>query len=137
MEQLLTFLSEQCKPLDPRQFGILLFGCTAIWLVGRLESWRRWGYVCGLLSQPFWFWMLYDDKNCFVLGVSFLYLYSWIQGFRNHFLGRHTETTDYHNRIKARALDEQKTERKLLSEIYDEYFHRHPVSRPPEKKEET
>jgi len=38
------------------QIAILIFGCFAIWLVGRLEHWKRWGYIFGLCSQPFWMW---------------------------------------------------------------------------------
>jgi hypothetical protein len=34
---------------------MVIFGCGAIWLLGRREEWRRWGYVTGLISQPAWF----------------------------------------------------------------------------------
>jgi len=37
------------------QAWMVIFGCAAIWLVGRREDWRRWGYVTGLVSQPAWF----------------------------------------------------------------------------------
>ena len=36
------------------QVWIMIFGCSAIWFVGRLERWKRWGYIFGLLSQPAW-----------------------------------------------------------------------------------
>lgn len=36
------------------QIVIPILGCTAIWLVGRKEEWKRWGYIFGMLSQPFW-----------------------------------------------------------------------------------
>jgi hypothetical protein len=43
--------------------GIIIFGGAAIWLVARpdTEPRRRWGYVCGLVSQPFWF--RYGDQE--------------------------------------------------------------------------
>ena len=34
------------------QIWIMGFGCSAIWFVGRLEKWKRWGYIFGLLNQP-------------------------------------------------------------------------------------
>jgi hypothetical protein len=34
------------------QVWIVCFGCSAVWLVGRLEKWKRWGYILGLCGQP-------------------------------------------------------------------------------------
>ena len=39
---------------DTAQVAIVLFGGAAIWLLGRREDWRRWGFVLGMISQPFW-----------------------------------------------------------------------------------
>jgi hypothetical protein len=36
------------------QGWMLVFGCAAIWLIGRREEWRRWGYLSGLVGQPAW-----------------------------------------------------------------------------------
>jgi hypothetical protein len=36
------------------QGWMVIFGCAAIWLLGRREEWRRWGYVTELVSQPAW-----------------------------------------------------------------------------------
>ena len=39
------------------QVFIMIFGVSAVWLVGRrTPKVRRWGYVCGLCAQPFWLW---------------------------------------------------------------------------------
>ncbi|MDQ1708188.1 MAG: hypothetical protein QOJ88_1399 [Pyrinomonadaceae bacterium] len=64
--------------------GILVFGCTAVWLIGRPESWRRWGYFLGLCSQPFWFYMAYKHKDWGVFFLNCLYAYSWAQGVWFH-----------------------------------------------------
>ena len=64
--------------------GILLFGCTSVWLIGRPESWRRWGYFLGLCSQPFWFYMAYIHADWGVLILNCLYTYSWTQGVWFH-----------------------------------------------------
>jgi nicotinamide riboside transporter PnuC len=66
------------------QLGILIFGCTAVWLIGRPESWRRWGYVFGLCSQPFWFYLSYNHADWGVFILTCLYSYSWAQGVWFH-----------------------------------------------------
>lgn len=66
------------------QIGIVLCGCSAIWLVGRPEDWSRWGYVVGLLGQPFWIWQALEDKRWGVLLVSLFYAYAWGQGAWTH-----------------------------------------------------
>ena len=70
------------------QMGIIIFGCSAIWLVGRPESepWRRWGFICGLCSQPFWLAMSIKDGKWGVLLVSCWYSYGWAQGVWFHWL---------------------------------------------------
>jgi|SRR6185437_2304534 len=68
------------------QLGILVFGCTAVWLIGRPESWRRWGYILGLCSQPFWFYMSYKQGEWGVLILTGLYAYSWAQGTWFHWV---------------------------------------------------
>src|SRR5712671_2582619 len=68
------------------QLGILIFGCSAVWLIGRPESWRRWGYILALCSQPFWFYMSYKQGDWGVLILNFLYAYSWAQGVWFHWV---------------------------------------------------
>ena len=72
------------------QIGIVIFGATAIFLVG-LKEWkyRRWAYVCGLCAQPFWFWTTWKAQQYGIFVMSFLYAYSWFNGFRNHFFKEH------------------------------------------------
>ncbi|HKO44644.1 MAG TPA: hypothetical protein VJU84_15300 [Pyrinomonadaceae bacterium] len=68
------------------QLGILVFGCSAVWLIGRPESWRRWGYILALCSQPFWFYMSYQQGDFGVLILTCLYAYSWAQGVWYHWV---------------------------------------------------
>lgn len=49
------------------QIWIMFFGCAAIWFVGRLEKWKRWGYIFGLISQPAWFYTAYTHKQWGIL----------------------------------------------------------------------
>jgi len=62
--------------------GIL--GALAIFVVGRKSKAYRWGFVIGLVSQPFWAatYVLYNQF--YLLPPLLLYTLSWWQGYRNH-----------------------------------------------------
>jgi hypothetical protein len=66
------------------QLGILVFGCSSIWILGRPEHWRRFGYILGLLSQPFWLYMSIKTGQWGVFILSLFYSYSWAQGVWFH-----------------------------------------------------
>ena len=53
----LGFFIMMLKSPDLANVGIVIFGTAAIWLIGRPESLRRWGYICGALTQPFWIYL--------------------------------------------------------------------------------
>ena len=66
------------------QIAIVLFGGSAIWLVGRKEKWSKWGYIMGLCSQPFWFYTTLKNKQIGAFILSIWYTYCWIQGVHNY-----------------------------------------------------
>lgn len=68
------------------QIGIIIFGASAIWFVSRREKWRRWGYIFGILSQPFWFISAYQTKQWGIFFISVWYTYSWAQGIWNYWI---------------------------------------------------
>lgn len=68
------------------QIGIMVFGCSAIWLVGRKEGWRKWGYLLGLLAQPCWFYTSITHGQWGIVALAFWYTYSWAQGVWNFVL---------------------------------------------------
>lgn len=70
------------------QIAILVTNAPAIWLVGRLENWKRWGYVLGLLGQPFWFYTTLHNKQYGVFVLAIWYTYAWGQGFYNYWIKR-------------------------------------------------
>lgn len=65
------------------QIGLTIFGCAAIWFVGRKESWRRWGFIFGMLSQPFWFYTAWKHEQWGIFILCLWYTYSWGQGIWN------------------------------------------------------
>lgn len=67
------------------QIMIFMLGVSAIFLVGYTDkNIRKWAYVFGLLSQPFWFYMAWDAQQWGVFAMSFFYALSWARGFFNH-----------------------------------------------------
>jgi len=64
------------------QIGVTIFGVIAIILVSRKN---RWGFVFGLLSQPFWFITSYCNKQWGVFFLTVIYTFSWIYGIYEWF----------------------------------------------------
>jgi nicotinamide riboside transporter PnuC len=64
------------------QIGIAIFGVLGILLVARKN---KWGFVFGLLSQPFWFITSYINKQWGVFFLSIIYTGSWGYGIYNWF----------------------------------------------------
>ena len=62
------------------QAMILVFGCSAVWFVGRKEHWKRWGYILGMFSQPAWFYTTITHEQYGIALLSLWYTYSWGQG---------------------------------------------------------
>lgn len=59
------------------QIGLIVFGVSAIILVARKN---RWGFVLGLISQPFWIITSLINKQWGVLLLSVVYVGSWGYG---------------------------------------------------------
>jgi len=74
--------------MDIAQIGILLFGCSAVWFVSRKEKWMRWGYILGVLSQPFWLWTSITHEQWGIAILSAWYTYSWSMGIYNYWIKR-------------------------------------------------
>ena len=71
------------------QAAIVIFGASAIWLSqDSREERRRYACLCGLASQPFWFWTTWHAEQYGIFAISFLYCASWMRGFHNHWLKR-------------------------------------------------
>jgi hypothetical protein len=68
------------------QIVIFICGSLSIWLVGRKEHWRRWGYITGLSSQPFWYYETITNKQWILFIMCLVYTYSWAQGVYNFWI---------------------------------------------------
>ena len=62
------------------QIGISLFGATAFLLVTREEiKFQKLGVFFGLLSNPFWWIMVFSTEQYITIPVHLLYTYAWIR----------------------------------------------------------
>lgn len=68
------------------QVAIAVFGASAIWFVGRKEHWKRWGYILGVLGQPFWFYTTIVNEQWGIFALCLFYTYSWLQGVWNYWI---------------------------------------------------
>jgi nicotinamide riboside transporter PnuC len=64
------------------QVVIFIFGAGSIILVARKN---KWGFVLGLLAQPFWYITAYVNGQWGIFFVSFVYTASWIYGIYEWF----------------------------------------------------
>lgn len=64
------------------QIGIAFFGIIAIILVARKN---KWGFVFGLISQPFWLISSFINKQWGIFILSIVYAATWIYGVYNWF----------------------------------------------------
>lgn len=64
------------------QTAISVLGVAAIILVGNKN---RWGFVAGLLSQPFWFMTTYMHEQWGLFALSVIYTGTWMFGIYEWF----------------------------------------------------
>ena len=68
------------------QVFIFIFGGSSIWLVSRTDKWKKYGYITGLLSQPFWIYTSIVNKQWGILAMTLFYAYSWSKGIYNYWI---------------------------------------------------
>jgi len=85
--------------MDIAQIGIMIFGALAIWFVGRKEKWRRWGYILGLVGQPFWIYTCLVNEHWGILIMTLFYTYSWGQGIYNYWLKKDAISLQNNNEV--------------------------------------
>jgi hypothetical protein len=62
---------------------IALTSLLAVWMVTRNEPWSKWGYVVGLVGQPFWLYSTLVAGQFGMFLVSALYTWFWAQEIWN------------------------------------------------------
>ena len=64
------------------QIGITIFGVSAIILVAKKN---KWGFVFGLLSEPFWFFTSFLNAQWGIFLLTVIYTGTWIFGIYEWF----------------------------------------------------
>jgi hypothetical protein len=77
--------------MDWLQVMIMITGAGSISLVSRVDKYKKWGFILGLIGQPFWLYTTYIDEQWGIFVMSFVYLYSWSLGVYNHFIKTKTK----------------------------------------------
>ena len=68
------------------QIWIILFSASSIWFLSRLEHWKRWGYILGLISEPAWFYTSISKEQYGVTLLCIWYTYAFVQGIYNYWI---------------------------------------------------
>lgn len=69
------------------QLGIILFGCTAVFLSqDARHSVRRFAPIVGLCGQPFWAMSAIAAEQWGVLFITGIYTLSWCRGVYNFWI---------------------------------------------------
>jgi len=72
--------------MDFCQIMILILGAGAVWLVSQKKSYKKYGYILGLLGQPFWLYTTITNKQLGMFILTLFYIYSWSLGVYNYFI---------------------------------------------------
>ena len=66
------------------QWFILICSCLSI-LLFSTKKWYRYGFVIGIIGQPFWIYATYVGEQWGMFLVSIWYVIFQIKGICNHF----------------------------------------------------
>jgi hypothetical protein len=67
------------------QLAIVLLSPLALWLISDGGAVARWGFVVGLVAQPFWIYATARSRQLGAFLISVLYLAIWIRGIVHFF----------------------------------------------------
>lgn len=64
------------------QIIITLCGVSSLFLIANKN---KWGFVIGLVAQPFWLITTWTHHQYWLFGLSFVYAFNWGLGIRKWF----------------------------------------------------
>ena len=67
------------------QWFIMVFSPIAIYLVSRQDKYSRYGFILGLLAQPFWAYTSFVHEQWGIFVMTLFYAYSWANGIIKNF----------------------------------------------------
>lgn len=79
--------------------GIMFFGGLGVYLLSRDDDWFRWGYISGMLSQPFWFYIAISTMQIGVIVMACWFTFCWGRGIYNYWIKENNnEASSYSGR---------------------------------------
>jgi hypothetical protein len=72
------------------QIAITVFSCTSIFLFST-KSYYRYGFIAGIVGQPFWIYSSYSTGQWGIFLVSLWFTVAHIRGLKNHFIKSGTQ----------------------------------------------
>jgi len=66
------------------QAMIFILGAVSIWLLSCKGKWQLAGFVVGLLSEPFWMYEVWINKQWGIALLAIWYSVCYIRGITNH-----------------------------------------------------
>ena len=67
------------------QFVIAVLSITAMLMIATTGPVHKWGFVVGLVSQPFWILATWRARQWGMFGLSVIYVFVWIFGIGSRF----------------------------------------------------
>ena len=88
---------------------IILGGGAALLASMKKESWRKWGYVAGAFSCPFFVYTAWNKDQFGVLLLAIWYFYTWCLGIWNFVIAPTDWFSRYKYRLHLRKTLEERT----------------------------
>lgn len=63
------------------QLAIFIFGGLAVFLLARSDKWQKWGYLSGLISEPFWIYAAWQADQWAVILLALWWAVWYAVGF--------------------------------------------------------
>jgi len=68
------------------QIFIAILSGLGIWLVARTDKYKKWGYIFGIASTPFWIYSSLKTHQWGIFALSLWFAYSWAMGIYNYWI---------------------------------------------------
>lgn len=67
------------------QTAIFVLSATAAIMVASTGKWHRWGFVVGMVSQPFWLYATWTAEQYGIFALAIYYTFAWALGIHKRF----------------------------------------------------
>ena len=86
LREVVQMLAAEFDPDVVLQVAIALLSLAAIMMISTTGPWHRWGFVAGLISQPFWILATWRARQWGMFGLSVIYVFVWVFGIGARFV---------------------------------------------------